>query len=197
MLWPVDSMVWVFDGNANVIHCPRIGLCHGLVLSIQKNELNDVEHLGIKMNINSESMLIGIAIIGGIAIALQGQFMGQIEKNMGTTEAVFLTYGLGGLVVSLFMLYLKGGLLLSHWQQVPWYVYSSGLLGLVIVTSITITIPKLGMAQAFIWLLVGQFFIAALVDHFGWLNSAVREIGLKQAVGLVLLLFAAYLVTSK
>ncbi len=39
---------------------------------------------------NSYISLIIIAVIGGITVALQGQFMGLIDKGIGTRESVFI-----------------------------------------------------------------------------------------------------------
>jgi transporter family-2 protein len=41
---------------------------------------------------NSYFWLIIIAVVGGVAVALQGQFMGLIDKGIGTRESVFITY---------------------------------------------------------------------------------------------------------
>jgi transporter family-2 protein len=50
---------------------------------------------------NNYIILVIIAIIGGIAITLQAQFMGLMDKNIGTLESMFITYGSGGLLISL------------------------------------------------------------------------------------------------
>ena len=133
---------------------------------------------------NNETLLIIIAIIGGIAVSLQGQFMGQLDRQIGTAESVFITYGLGAFLAGLIMIYLKGGdlhTLIS--AKLPWYVYSSGILGIIIVGSISFTVPRLGMAKAFTILLVGQFFVAALVDHFGFFGANLLWIDLNKLAG--------------
>ena len=77
--------------------------------------------------------LITIAAAGGIAVTLQAQFMGLMDKQIGTLESVFITYAGGGLLVGLAMLLVRGGNL-AAWQTVPWYALTAGALGLVIVT---------------------------------------------------------------
>ena len=39
--------------------------------------------------------LILVAAIGGVAVTLQGQLMGIMDKNVGPVESVFITYGVG------------------------------------------------------------------------------------------------------
>jgi len=85
--------------------------------------------------LNTLIPLIIIAAIGGIAVNLQAQFMGLMDKQIGTLESVFITYGGGGLLIGLIMVLSRGGNL-AGWQGVPWYALSSGALGLVIVGTI-------------------------------------------------------------
>ncbi len=112
------------------------------------------------------SLLIFLAVIGGVAVTLQGQFMGLMDQQMGTRESVFITYASGGILIGLAMLAARGGNLKAI-QQVPWYALSSGVLGLVIVATIGYTVPRLGIAKAFTIIIAAQFLVAAFVDHFG------------------------------
>ena len=145
---------------------------------------------------NSTAILVGIALIGGMAVALQGQFMGQMDRNIGTAESVFITYGIGAVFAGLVMLLLKGGALSTAFTAVPTYTFISGILGLIIVASIGYTVPRLGVTTALTLVLVGQYFLATLMDNNGWFGTPVREIGLKQVSGLLVILAGAYLVTS-
>ena len=146
---------------------------------------------------NSTLILVGIAMAGGMAVTLQGQFMGQMDRNIGTAESVFITYGTGAVVAGLMMLILKGGALSTAFTTVPPYTFMSGVLGLIIIASIGYTVPRLGVTTALTLVLVGQYFLAALLDNNGWFGTPVREIGLKQISGLLVILAGAYLVTSE
>ncbi|MBV7327539.1 DMT family transporter [Chloroflexi bacterium TSY] len=72
-------------------------------------------------------VLLFITLICGIAITLQAQFMSIMTDRIGPRESVFITYGSGGLVIFLLMLIWGRGNLFS-WRELPWYVFSSGLL---------------------------------------------------------------------
>jgi len=139
-------------------------------------------------------LLVLIAVIGGVAVALQGQFMGLMDQGIGTRESVFITYAGGGLVVSLVMLAARGGNLRA-WASVPWYALTAGLLGLVIVGTIGYTVPRLGLAVAFTIIVAAQFVMAALIDHFGWLGAAARPLGPSQLAGVGLLILSVWLIT--
>jgi transporter family-2 protein len=139
------------------------------------------------------ALLIAVAAIGGIATSLQGQFMGLMDQRLGTKASVFITYASGGLVVALAVL-LSGGWNLKGWQNVPWYAFSTGLLGLVIVGTISYTVPRLGLTAAFTILVASQFIIAALLDHFGLLGGAVRPLDLSRSLGIGILILGVWLI---
>jgi transporter family-2 protein len=136
--------------------------------------------------------LITVAALGGIAVALQGQLMGLMDQRLGTKTSVFITYASGGLVVSLFVL-LSGGLNLKGWQNLPWYAFGAGLLGLFIVATISYTVPRLGLTAAFTIAVASQFIIAALLDHFG-LMGAVRPLDLSRSLGIGVLILGVWLI---
>jgi bacterial/archaeal transporter family-2 protein len=137
-------------------------------------------------------LLILLAVIGGVAIALQGQFMGLMDQRLGTRESVFITYTGGGLLACVLMLASRG-LNLGAWQAVPWYAYSSGLLGLFIVGVIGYVVPRLGLAIGFTLIVASQFLVSALMDQFGLCGAAVRPLEPMKWVGLGVVLFGVYL----
>ena len=139
-------------------------------------------------------LLIFVAIIGGLAVTLQGQFMGLMDQGIGTRESVFITYAGGGMLIGLATLAARGGNL-KAWPAVPWYALTAGLLGLLIVGTIGYTVPRLGLATAFTVMVAAQFIMAALIDHFGWLGAEVRPIELPQLAGVGLLILSVWLIT--
>lgn len=137
--------------------------------------------------------LILIAVVGGIAIVLQAQFMGVMDQQMGTIESVFITYGSGGLLVGLTMLALRGGNL-AAWQTVPPQAFFSGVLGLVIVGTIGYVTPRLGLVTAFTILIATQFVLSGLIDHFGWFGAEIRPLDPTKFLGIGILLLGVWLV---
>ena len=142
---------------------------------------------------NNYIVLVIIAAIGGAAIALQSQFMGLMDKNIGTRESVFITYASGGIIAALVMLAARGGNL-KAWQGVPWYALGSGVVGLVIVGTIGYTVPRMGLSKAFTTIVATQFVVAALLDHFGLLGAAVRPLELTRLLGIVVLILGVWLI---
>ena len=142
---------------------------------------------------NSYFALIIIAAIAGLTVALQGQFMGLIDKAIGTKESVFITYASGGLLAAVAMLVSRGGNL-RNWHEVPWYALGAGILGLVIVAAIGYTVPRLGLARAFTVIVATQFITIAIVDHFGLLGAAMRPLDFSRLLGFGVLTFGVWLI---
>ena len=139
--------------------------------------------------------LIILAVIGGIAVALQGQFMGLMDKNIGTLESVFITYASGGIIAALAMIASRGGNL-KAFQTVPWYALSSGLVGLIIIGAIGYTVPRLGLSKAFTIIVTSQFLVAAILDHYGLLGAVVRPMDLSRLAGMALLVTGVWLIVK-
>ena len=127
---------------------------------------------------------------------VQSQFLGELEQAMGVLEGVLITYGSGALLVALVMLFLRGGNL-DRWQSIPPHVYLSGVAGLVIVGTLSYTVPRLGLVVAFTLFIATQLTFSAAMDHFGWLGAEVRPLTLTKVVGIVVLMVGIWLVIKK
>ncbi len=137
--------------------------------------------------------LVLIAIIGGVAVTLQAQFMGVMDQSLGTLESVFITYGSGGLLVGLAMLAMRGGHL-AAWRGLPWYAPLAGVLGLVIVGSIGYVTPRLGLVATFTIFVAAQFIFGALIDHFGLFGAAIRPVNFSTLAGMIIVLTGVWLI---
>jgi transporter family-2 protein len=134
-----------------------------------------------------------VAILGGLAVVLQARLNGMMDKGMGTLESVFITYGLGGAIIALVMLANRGGNLAGI-RALPWYVWTAGLCGLVIIGAISYSVPRLGVTAAFTIMVAAQFIIGAFFDHFGLLSQEARPITLTQISGIAILLVGVWLI---
>ncbi len=140
--------------------------------------------------------VIMLAIVGGVAVTVQGQFMGAMTQIMGTKESMFITYASGGILVSIFVL-VSGANHLASWRAVPWFAFAAGILGLIIVGTVGYVVPRLGLATGFTLIVASQFVMAALIDHFGWFGAPVRPVDLSRLIGLGLLLAGVWLLNRQ
>jgi transporter family-2 protein len=142
---------------------------------------------------NNIVILIITAVIGGVAVVLQAQFMGVMDQSLGTMESVFITYSSGGVLMGLAMLAVRGGQL-AAWRALPWYAPLSGVVGLIIVGSIGYVTPRLGLVATFTVFVATQFTVGALMDHFGLFGATVRPIDLSTLIGMVVMLVGVWLI---
>jgi len=141
---------------------------------------------------NRSWMLTLIAACGGVAAGLQAHFMGLMDRSIGTRESVFITYSIGGLIAVLGMLFWRDSNLRS-WNQAPWYAFSAGLLGLIIVGAVAYTVPRVGLSRAFTAIVAAQFTVAALIDHFGLLGATARPLDGSRVLGIGVLVAGVWL----
>lgn len=135
-----------------------------------------------------------VAVMGGIAVTLQAQFMAVMDQAAGTRESVFVTYASGGLLITALMLLVWRGGNLAALRTVPPYAFLSGIMGLIIVGSIAYATPRVGLVAAFTVMLVAQFASGMLVDQLGLLGATVRPLEWSRLLGLGVLLLGAWLV---
>jgi transporter family-2 protein len=119
--------------------------------------------------------------------------MGMMDRQLGTPESVFITYGLGGLIIGLVMLFLRGGNL-GGWPTVPWYAFSAGVLGLIVVGILGFTAPKIGLVSVLTLFVASQFIVGAGMDHFGLFGAEVRPLDISRISGVGVILIGVWLV---
>lgn len=141
----------------------------------------------------STILMIAIALMGGVAVALQAQFVGAMERTVGTLGSVFVTYVGGALVITACLLVTRGGNL-SGLQAVPRHFMTAGVLGLVVIGSIGYTVPRLGLARVLAIFISSQLIFGVLVDHFGLFGALARPVDFSRAAGMAIIFFGAWLV---
>ena len=134
-------------------------------------------------------ILIGLA--GGIAVGLQSPMASMLTQRLGIFESVFIVH-LGGLLIALIPMLIYGNKL-SQWRSVPWYVLGAGVFGLIVISAISYTIPRVGVAAAITTVVAGQVLSGAVIDHFGLLEAHLRPMDLTRAIGLAVVLFGVWL----
>ena len=89
------------------------------------------------------AVVVGLA--GGVAVGLQGPLASLMSQRVGTMGSVFIIH-LGGALMAGAVLLVIGGGNLAAWRSVPWYALGAGVFGLVILSAVSYTIPRIGAA---------------------------------------------------
>lgn len=125
-----------------------------------------------------------VAIIGGIAVGLQGPLASLIGQRLGAIESVFIVHLGGAIGAGLILLFYRGGSM-SNWRNVPWYALCAGLFGLIVISALTFTIPRIGATASFLFLVCGQLIIGLVLDQFGLFGITQRSIEPVRLLGIV------------
>lgn len=136
------------------------------------------------------------ALAIGMGFAVQTSINAALAKGLGSSLLAALTsFGVGfvGLVA---LCVLTGQLqFASGYRSLPvWMWLAGGLMGACIVFGSLFLVPRIGVAALAAFIIAGQLFAAALIDHFGLLGVPVHEINLWRFAGLVMLFSGALLV---
>jgi transporter family-2 protein len=135
-------------------------------------------------------VLIGLA--GGIAVGFQGPLASIMTQRMGALESSFIVHA-GGALISLVPLLIIGGGKIGQWRSVPWYALCAGFFGLVVLSAVSYTIPRIGVAAAIVSVVAGQIILSAVLDHFGWLGAATRPLDPPRLLGLGVVMLGVWL----
>jgi len=133
-----------------------------------------------------------VGLLSGVAVALQGPLASLMSQYVGTMGSVFIIH-LGGALMAGAVLLVIGGGNLGAWRGVPWYALGAGALGLVVLSGVSYTIPRIGAAATVTLIVLAQLILSALLDHFGLLGTSVRHVDLSRALGITALLLGTWL----
>lgn len=101
---------------------------------------------------------------------------------------------IGGIPLLALTLLHEGTLFISTEQManIPWWAWTSGLLGILYLMNCIILFQKLGASQAAILPILGQIVTSLMVDYFGWFNSPIVPFHLLKALGIVLVIIGVF-----
>lgn len=125
--------------------------------------------------------------------AVQSQMMGDLEQRVGMMAGTALNFVVGAMIMAVALL-LVDRPALADWQALPPYLYLAGLTGIVIISSISFTVARVGVLAGSMLLVTAQLVGGTVIDHFGWLGASVREITLTKLAGIMFLILGARLV---
>lgn len=133
-----------------------------------------------------------LAVIGGIAIAIQSQINGGLGKKIGVLEATFVSFAIGTLALFFAVLFFGKGNLMVIGSVPKWQLFG-GFLGVIYLVTVVFTVPKIGIAPTLVAVFVGQIIMGAIIDHFGLFGGTRIPIDVKKVTAIVLLFISLYL----
>ncbi len=139
-----------------------------------------------------------MAFVAGLGGAVQIATQGRLGDRIGSIEALACASILGG-VISLAVLLLARRSLdgLREGVTGPKWMLLGGAMSALIVLSITVAGPRIGIVATTAILIAAQFGLATLIDRAGWFGVEQIALGWPRVVGLLLLAAGAVLVLRR
>ncbi len=140
-------------------------------------------------------LMVITAVVAGL-IPIQGIVNGRLGVVLGNPLLAALVSFLSGTII-LVLIYtgMYGSVpRIPTDGSVAWYLYTGGLIGCIYVTAVLMLVPIIGPANLLAASVVGQLFVALLVDHLGLFGIPQHSISLARILGAMLLIGGTWLI---
>jgi transporter family-2 protein len=134
------------------------------------------------------ALAVVLSVSAGFAGSVQAAALGKLGDRVGTVEAVAfstLVAGITGIAVLLVARRSLRGIPAAVHQ--PVWLWLGGVLSAFIILSITLSVPRIGVAAAIGLLITGNLLIAAAIDRFGWFGVEQIPLRWPRLLGILLL----------
>jgi bacterial/archaeal transporter family-2 protein len=140
-----------------------------------------------------------LAVLGGLAGSVQVAVMGRFGERVGVLEALAFSTAIQLALSAVAVLAVRGGGIggLRHVASTPAWMWIGGLMGAIVVLTITYAGPRIGPTATVAVFLVGQFAAAIVVDQYGLFGLERIAIAWPRLVGLALLAAGTALVLRR
>jgi transporter family-2 protein len=144
------------------------------------------------------ALAISLSLVAGVAGTVQIAVMGRLGERVGIVPAFAFGSAVAAVVGAVALLAVQRSF--SGYADTihqPKWLWIGGLMGALVVFTITFAGPRIGTTATVAVFLVGQFAAAALVDRYGLFGLDRIAIGWPRVVGLALLGVGAALTLKK
>jgi bacterial/archaeal transporter family-2 protein len=139
-----------------------------------------------------------LTVVAGLAGSVQIALMSRLGERIGVLEALGFSTALTA-VLSLVFVFGARRTLAGYGDafRQPWWMLLGGVMGLLIVFTITYAGPRIGVAATVGILIAGQLAMGAAIDKWGLFRSEQIPLGWPRLLGIALLAVGAALSLKK
>ncbi len=139
-----------------------------------------------------------LTISAGLAGSVQVALMSRLGERIGVLEALAFSVALTG-VLGFAVLVLARRSVAGYGEafRQPWWMLLGGVMGLLIVFTVTYAGPRIGVAATVGILIAGQLAMGAAIDKWGLFRSERIPLGWPRLLGIALLAIGAALSLRK
>jgi transporter family-2 protein len=144
--------------------------------------------------VSSTAFAAVLAAAAGLAGAVQIAVQGRLNERVGSIEAAATASVTGAVLAILVLLAVRrslGGV--GDAVAGPKWQLLGGAMSILIILSITIAGPRIGVVATTAFLIAAQFALAAVIDRYGWFGVDRVALTWPRVLGLGLLIVGAAL----
>jgi transporter family-2 protein len=138
-----------------------------------------------------------LALLAGFAGSVQVAVMGRFGGRIGVLAALAFATGVQLLFAVVLLLAVRRGAGIGAAFRAPPWMWAAGLMGLLVVFSITFAQPRIGATTTIGILITGQLVMGVLIDRFGLFGVDAVALTWTRIAGVVLLSAGAALTLSR
>ena len=144
------------------------------------------------------ALAVGLTVLAGLAGSVQVAVMGRFGGRIGIVEALAFATAVQLVLATTVLLVSRQGFgAIGSAFRSPIWMWAAGLMGLIVVFTITFAQPRIGAAATIGILIAGQLAMGAAIDRFGLFGVHQIAISWPRALGIVLVGAGAALSLSR
>lgn len=134
-------------------------------------------------------LAVVFGVVVGIVMPIQTSANSRLRQSVGSPFlASLVSFTVGFLALLVAVLLIDGGLPpLTAALDMPAWIWSGGVLGVVVLTGNIFLFPRLGSVQTVVLPITGQVIMGLLIDHFGLFHAPVHRLDPTRVLGALLL----------
>ena len=122
--------------------------------------------------VSGSALATGLAVAAGLAGSVQVALMSRLGERIGVLEALAFSAALTAALAFVILLLARHSVLaFSRAVHQPWWMLLGGVMGLIIVFTVTYAGPRIGVAATVGILIAGQLAMGAAIDRWGLFGS--------------------------
>ncbi|MGD8967052.1 MAG: DMT family transporter [Anaerolineae bacterium] len=141
-----------------------------------------------------------VALVTGMAIGAQSTITSRVGGIIGDVRTGLLTNFLGGLIAGLLVLIVLFRDGTESWRMpgmVLGFIGLSGLLGIFIITGLSFSLQRAGVAAGLATVILGQLALSTLVDTFGVGGAETIPLSFERVLGLLITALGVFLLLPR
>jgi transporter family-2 protein len=141
-----------------------------------------------------------VALVTGLAIAVQSTLTSRAGSMIGDVRTGIFTNLMGGIAAGAFLIVmvLQGGV---NILKIPWLVVgitaSAGLFGVLIVSGVSFSLQRAGIAAGLASVILGQLALSFLIDTLGIGGVKPIPLSLSRILGILVTALGVYLLLPR